>query len=80
MRVKLRKKVSLRVLVNIEGRQDEEPQVIPFEKGLKMLSEREADECAEHGEVLRWSPNSEAEEQTQEKTSENITSDTTGSR
>ena len=65
---------------DIEGRQDEEPQVIPFEKGLKMLSEREADECAEHGEVLRWSPNSEAEEQTQEKTSENITSDTTGSR
>ena len=43
-----------------------------------MLSEREADECAQHGEVLQWSPDSEAE-QTKEKTPENITSDTTGS-
>ncbi len=39
---------------------------------------READECAQHGQVLQWSPDSEAE-QTKEKTPENITSDTTGS-
>jgi hypothetical protein len=57
---------------DIEGRQDEEPQVISFDKGLTMLSEIEADEYAEHGEVLRWSPNSEAEEQTKDKTPDNI--------
>ncbi len=39
----------------LEGRQDEEPHVIPFNKGIKMMSEREATECAQHDEVLRWS-------------------------
>jgi hypothetical protein len=34
------------------------PHVIPFIKGIKMMSEREADECARHGEVLNWSPDS----------------------
>ena len=43
---------------DIEARQDKEPHVIPFIKGIKLMSEREADECAEHGEVLRWSPDS----------------------
>jgi hypothetical protein len=42
------------------------------------MSEREADECAEHGEVLRWSPDSGVEE-TKDQTPENIPSDTTGS-
>ena len=60
----------------IEGRQDEEPHVIPFIKGIKLMSEREATECAEHGEVLRWSPDSEGE-QTIDKTPPE--SDTTGS-
>ena len=31
-------------------------------KGIKLMSEREADKCAEHGEVLRWSPDSEVEQ------------------
>jgi hypothetical protein len=63
---------------DIEGRQEEVPQVIPFEKGLTMLSEREADEYAEHGEVLRLSTDSEAE-QRKEQTPENIQSDSTDS-
>ena len=36
---------------DIEGRQDEEPHVIPFIKGIKMMSEREADESC----LLFWS-------------------------
>ena len=44
---------------DIEARQVAEPHVIPFIKGIKMMSEREADECARHGEVLRWSPDSD---------------------
>jgi hypothetical protein len=35
------------------------PHVTPFMKGIKMMSEREADECARYGEVLNWSPDSE---------------------
>jgi hypothetical protein len=31
-------------------------------KGIKLLSERESDEVARHGEVLRWSSDSEADE------------------
>jgi hypothetical protein len=42
-----------------EEKQLEQPHVIPFIKGIKMMSEREADECARHGEVLNWSPDSE---------------------
>jgi hypothetical protein len=37
---------------------DKEVHLIPFKKGIKMMSEREADEMAEHGEVLRWSTDS----------------------
>jgi hypothetical protein len=33
--------------------------VVPFIKGIKMMSAREADECAEHGEALRWIEDSE---------------------
>jgi hypothetical protein len=33
--------------------------VLPFPKGIKLMSEREADECARHGEVLRWSTDDE---------------------
>ena len=56
-----------------------EPHVIPFIKGIKMMSEREATECAEHGEVLRWSTDSE-QEQTNDKPDQTTPqSDTTGS-
>jgi hypothetical protein len=33
----------------------------PYPKGIKLMSAREADECAEFGEVLRWSSDSEGE-------------------
>ena len=33
----------------------------PYPKGIKSMSAREADECAEFGEVLRWSTDSEGE-------------------
>jgi hypothetical protein len=36
---------------------------IPYKKGIKMMSEREASECAEHGEVLRWSTDSGEDEE-----------------
>jgi hypothetical protein len=38
---------------------NDEPTVIPFRKGIKLMSQREADECARHGEVLRWSSDSD---------------------
>jgi hypothetical protein len=38
---------------------DKEVHAIPYKKGLKTMSEREADECAQYGEVLRWSTDSE---------------------
>ncbi len=38
---------------------DKEVHAIPYKKGLKMMSAREADECAQYGEVLRWSTDSE---------------------
>jgi hypothetical protein len=37
---------------DIEARQEADPHVIPYIKGIEMVSEREADECAKHGEVL----------------------------
>ncbi len=61
---------------DIEARQDEEPHVIPFIKGIKMMSEREATELAQNGEVLRWSPDSEGEQKIDKTPPE---SDTTGS-
>ncbi len=42
-----------------EASQQVEPHVIPFTKGLRLMSEREADECARHGEVLTWRLNCE---------------------
>ncbi len=36
--------------------------IIPTFKGIKKMSQREADECASHGEVLRWSSDSEGDE------------------
>jgi hypothetical protein len=46
---------------DIEGKQEANPHVIPYLKGIKMMSEREVDECAKHGEVLRWSSDSDVE-------------------
>ncbi len=51
-------------LGQIEGRQQakeggSKPTVIPFIPGIKMMSEREADECAQFGEVLRCSEDEE---------------------
>jgi hypothetical protein len=40
---------------DIEARADQEPHVIPFIPGIRMMSYREAQEMSSHGEVLRWS-------------------------
>jgi hypothetical protein len=53
---------------DIEGKAQAEPHVIPYIKGIKMMSEREADECARHGEVLRWSTDSDNEKITDKTT------------
>jgi hypothetical protein len=47
-----------------ESRQEAEPHTIPYLKGTKLMSEREANKCARHGEVLRWSSDSDKEEMT----------------
>jgi hypothetical protein len=44
-----------------------------------MMSEREATEMARHGEVLRWSPDSDKEEMTERGPDRTIESDSTGS-
>jgi hypothetical protein len=64
---------------DIEARIDEDPQVIPYIKGIKLMSEREATECAEHGEVLRWSTDSEPEQTNDIPDQTTPQSDTTGS-
>jgi hypothetical protein len=42
-----------------KGNQDSKVHVIRYIKGIKMMSEREAQEMTDHGEVLRWSEDSE---------------------
>ncbi len=44
------------------GKQDTEVHSIPYKYGIKMMSEREASECAKYGEVLRWSTDSGEDE------------------
>jgi hypothetical protein len=44
------------------GKQDTVVHSIPCKKGIKLMSEREASECATHGEVLRWSTDSGEDE------------------
>ncbi len=44
------------------GKQDTVVHSIPCKKGVKLMSEREASECATHGEVLRWSTDSGEDE------------------
>jgi hypothetical protein len=43
-----------------------------------MMSEREADECARHGEVLRWSSDSDIEKTIDKTDDITIASDTSG--
>jgi hypothetical protein len=64
---------------DIQARREAEPVVIPFERGIKLMSEREATELARHGEVLRWSPDSDKEEMTERGPDRTIESDSTGS-
>ena len=45
----------------LQGKSDKALHVIPFKKGIKQLSYREAIEMAEHGEVLRYSTDSGSE-------------------
>jgi hypothetical protein len=40
------------------GKKDTQVHVVPYRKGLKLMREREADECAQFGEVQRWSTDS----------------------
>jgi len=55
---------------------NDEPTIIPFRKGIKLMSQREADECARHGEVLRWSSDSDENEDKKGKnTTVNVDSD-----
>ena len=64
---------------DIQARQEVAPVVIPFIKGIKLLSEREADEMARHGEVLRYSTDSDPEVVTEGGPDRTFGSDTTGS-
>jgi hypothetical protein len=49
---------------DIQARQEAEPHRIPFIRGIKMMSSREAEEMSAHGEVLRWSTDSDREDMT----------------
>ena len=54
----------------------DKPTIIPFRKGIKLMSEREANKCARHGEVLRWSSDSDENEDKKGKnTTVNVDSD-----
>jgi beta-lactam-binding protein with PASTA domain len=68
---------STRRSPRVQGKQDKEVHSIPCRKGIKLMSEREANETAEHGEVLRWSTDSGEEEypQTTMQTVEQALSD-----
>ena len=45
------------------GKCEAEVHVVPYIRGLRMMSDREATEVAQHGEVLRWSSDSEGEDE-----------------
>ena len=62
---------------DIRGKAEAEPDVIPYIKGIKLMSAREADECATHGEVLRWSTDSDNENVTDKTDDISPASDTT---
>jgi hypothetical protein len=64
---------------DMEGKVEAERiKINPYPNGLRSMSEREADETARHGEVLRWS--SDEEDKTQDKPKDSsVASDTTAS-
>ncbi len=53
-----------------QGKQDKEVHVVPYLKGIKMMSYRESQETAQYGEVLRWSSDSEGETAAQQDTTD----------
>jgi hypothetical protein len=54
-----------------QGKQDQEGNVLPYKKGIRVMSYKEALEMSKHGEVLRWSSKNEGEvEETKTKTNE----------
>ena len=53
----------------------ETPRENPYPKGIPMMSEREADECAKFGEVLRWSSDSEGDTEKTRKAAEIYTTE-----
>ena len=55
------------------------PLLNPYPKGLKRMSEREADEEGKYGEVLRWSSDSDNEERKDSSTDKMQASDKTSS-
>ncbi len=57
-RNRLQKKIETR-----SDKSEAEVHVVPYIKGLRMMSDREATEMAQHGEVLRWSSDSEGEDE-----------------
>ncbi len=61
---------------DMEGKVQAEQIIInPYPNGLRRMSEREANEAARYGEVLRWS--SDEEDKTQDKTKDaSVASDT----
>jgi hypothetical protein len=58
----------------MQSEQDAEPHRIPYVKGIKLMSDREATECARYGEVLRWSSDSDREEMTETREDRTIRS------
>ncbi len=45
------------------GKSESTVHVVPYIKGLRMMSDREATEVAQHGEVLQWSSDSDGEDE-----------------
>jgi hypothetical protein len=58
---------------DMQSRQDAEPHRIPYAKGIKLMSDREATECARHGEVLRWSSDTDSDKEEMTETREDKT-------
>jgi hypothetical protein len=62
---------SLRTVSETDDEEDSVPisktlrpirNIVPYIRGIKLMSEREANDCARNGEVLRWSSDSEGDE------------------
>jgi hypothetical protein len=64
---------------DIQARAVAQPVRTPYVKGLRLMSEREADKEARYGEVLHWSTNSDKEVVTERGQDRTFGSDATGS-